>query len=295
MDESYGPQYSQDDAFKAKARLLQSQFRKEILKANFQDYGNRLAVKDALEGKNFYSGCPNIFKEAKRRYPLKYTPLYYDMLRSEHIPFNFLVPFECFPELGVQILNHFMKGVMRKIEKIKIEYAPKPRERYLNDMTSFDSYVEYEHCDGTRGFLGIEVKYTEREYPYGKKEKAEIEDSDSIYNRLTNRICIYKQVALYSLKSAKYKQVWRNQLLGERILEVNQAFKHFTSVILFPKDNLHFAYVCNTYKDFLKDEFARKFIGITFEDFIATGKRYVSRSEEGKWLGYLESRYLISK
>jgi len=133
-----GPQYCKDNNFKTKARLHQSKFRAEILKADFRDYGNRLTEKGAREGNNFYLGFSGLFDEVKRRYPLKYSPLYYDMLRSEHIPFNFFIPFKYLPELGCEILNKFLGGLVRNMEEIKIEYAPKPKEKYLNDMTSFD-------------------------------------------------------------------------------------------------------------------------------------------------------------
>jgi len=130
MHVDYGSQYFKDDDFKAKARFHQSKFRVETLKADFKDYGNRLSEKDALEGKNFYLGFSGIFDEVKKRYPLNYTPLYYDMLRSEHIPFNFFIPFKCYPGLGCKILNYFMNDTIAKIEEIKIEHAPKPRENY---------------------------------------------------------------------------------------------------------------------------------------------------------------------
>ena len=70
-----------------RARLHQSRFRVERLMAGWKDYGNRPAEKDALVGKNFYSDC-DVFQAVQVRYPLKYSPLYYDMLRSEHIPFD---------------------------------------------------------------------------------------------------------------------------------------------------------------------------------------------------------------
>ena len=53
MTEDYGPLYSKDDDFKAKARLHQAKFRVNNLKADYHEYGNRLAKNDALAGNNF--------------------------------------------------------------------------------------------------------------------------------------------------------------------------------------------------------------------------------------------------
>lgn len=293
IETEFGPQYSEDNEFKRKARLHQSKYRK-YLHADFSGYGNRLAEKDALQGMNFYSGLEGLFEEVKKRYRLKYTPLYYDMLRSEHIPFNFFIPFKYFRQLGKDILNHFMEDKISEIEQVKIEYAPKPKGSYLNDNTSFDTYIEYKHVDNNLGFIGIEVKYTEQEYDYTEKEKADIYNPSSTYNRLTRRIGIYQENCLEKLKTPKYKQVWRNQLLGESILEKDTGFKHFTSIIIFPAGNHHFVDVCNSYSRFLKEGFRSKFIGITYEDFIQAGNYYCTDSKQKSWLEYLKSRYLIT-
>lgn len=42
---------------------------------------------------------------------------------------------------------------------------------YLNDGTSFDTYIEYVDSNDQKGAIGIEVKYTENNYPIGDKEK----------------------------------------------------------------------------------------------------------------------------
>lgn len=59
------------------------------------------------------------------------------------------------------------------IDRIEIEYAPKPKEKYLNDGTSFDTYIEYTNFDDTKGMIGIEVKYTEKEYKLTANSKQE--------------------------------------------------------------------------------------------------------------------------
>ncbi|RPI02557.1 MAG: hypothetical protein EHM72_03920, partial [Calditrichaeota bacterium] len=58
-----GPQYEEDDNFKKLARRHQSEFRANILKAGYHEYGNRLDEIAAREGLNFYSGFPDIFKK----------------------------------------------------------------------------------------------------------------------------------------------------------------------------------------------------------------------------------------
>ncbi len=86
-----GNQYATDNRFKAAARLHQSKYRAEVLKVNFNEYGNRLCDDDAKSLLNYYDklNCRSILRV---RYPDYAKKRDADMLRSEHIPFNLLAP-----------------------------------------------------------------------------------------------------------------------------------------------------------------------------------------------------------
>ena len=62
-----GTQYKPDDEFKAKARLFQSKYRAQVLKVEFQDYGNRLINSDAETLLNYYDKL-NSRKVLRQRY-----------------------------------------------------------------------------------------------------------------------------------------------------------------------------------------------------------------------------------
>ncbi|MCX6723177.1 MAG: hypothetical protein NT094_03910, partial [Candidatus Staskawiczbacteria bacterium] len=171
-----------------RARLHQSKFRAEVLNLPYDSYGNYLTKEDGEIGNNFYKGF-GIF-EAVKKYRKYNKPLYSNMLRSEHIPFNFFIPFDLNKTFCKNVFNEFFGGVIQTIERIEIEFAPKPREKYLNDGTSFDTYIEYTHTDNSKGILGIEVKYTEKEYklvPKSKEEK-DINKKNSLYYITTVRL-----------------------------------------------------------------------------------------------------------
>ena len=87
------------------------------------------------EGKNFYDGF-SIFDVVKHRYPNFYIDLYCDTLRSEHIPFNFFVPFRQDLNFCKNVFNRLLNGCIKAIEStciidnkenIKIEFSPKPK------------------------------------------------------------------------------------------------------------------------------------------------------------------------
>jgi hypothetical protein len=299
MAQEIGPQYPQDketDAtgFLEKARLHQSKYRMCNLKVPFDKYGNYLKKKDASNGLNFYSDF-RIFQEVKKRYPKYSKPLYANMLRSEHIGFNLFIPLKADPDFGKNVLNDLLNNQIQSIDKIEIEYAPSPSKKYLNDRTSFDTYIEYTHTDKQKGIIGIEVKYTEHEYRLktGSKEEADINDKNSRYFVISEKSQLLKPEAMLLIPKDRYRQVWRNQLLGESILiEDNDIFKHFTSLTIFPRGNLHFIETTKEYMDMLIGNNDR-FVPITYEEFLSTCKKHCPNDRFDKWLDYLEDRYII--
>jgi hypothetical protein len=192
-----------------------------------------------------------------------------------------------------------MGGLINMITDLRIEHAPDP-ELALKDRTSFDVYIEYIHQDGTNGILGIEVKYTEREYKLLKKSKEEtdINNPESNYNVLTGKIGLFNKeiIEKQELKKDEFRQVWRNQLLGESMTRKNHPesrYEHFTSIILYPEGNDHFKDLIPVYKGFLTPGHENSFIGITYEEFIKTARELTDDTEYLRWLQYLEDRYIV--
>src|SRR4030042_5004493 len=290
-----GKQYPEDDktdptGFLRRARLHQSKFRAEVLNLPYDSYGNYLSKEDGEIGNNFYKRF-GIF-EAVKKYREYNKPLYSNMLRSEHIPFNFFIPFNLNKTFCKNVFNEFFNGAIQTIERIEIEFAPKPREKYLNDGTSFDAYIEYSRSDNSKGIIGIEVKYTEQEYRLEEdsKQARAIIDKTSKYYSVTERCKVYKSEAIYVLSTDKFRQMWRNQLLGESILLADSdKFKHFTSLILFPKANSHFVKTSKEYTDLLADNY-NKFLPLTYEAFFAACNKHCPDDNYKKWLYFLKTK-----
>jgi hypothetical protein len=294
-----GRQYPADkrndpSGFLAKARLHQSKYRAAILEVPCGDYGNYIIKEDAIRGANFYSDF-NIFAEVKKRYPRYSKPLYSNMLRSEHIGFNLFVPLKNDLVFANRVFNEILSGQVKSIDRINIEYAPAPAADYLDDKTSFDTYVEYTHIDNTRGIIGIEVKYTERDYKIKKdsKQYRDINNLQSRYYQISAKSGLYKPDSLELLKSDRFRQVWRNQLLGESILiKDKDQFNHFTSVVIFPEGNTHFVETSQEYINLLVDNRGH-FLPITYERFISVCLRHCPNERYKVWLNYLEERYIL--
>ena len=297
--EKYGKQRPVEDdktdpsGFLKKAREHQSKFRLEKLHLNdYAEYGNYLTISDAQNGNNFYNGF-DIFSAVKD-YRKFNNDLYQNMLRSEHIPFNLFIPLNANKTYSQNVFNEILNGKIKSINLQKIEYAPRPIRNYLNDKTSFDAYIEYTSNDGKNGIVGIETKYTELSYKIGKKEKTEMDDLESIYYIITNRSNAYKDESIPKLKEDDYRQIWRNHLLGESILLKDpDKFHSFTSITFYPGKNEHFQKVSKEYKSFLKKEYKNKCLFITYEELFELLIKYCPDNKYKKWIGYLNSRYII--
>lgn len=309
MKIAIGDQYPNDDkhdksGFLRQARLHQSKYRSEILKVPFDTYGSYLTKIDAKNGLNFYDDF-GIFNTVKKRYPNYSKALYANMLRSEHIPFNLFVPFQQNLEYCMKVFNEIMGGCIKSIDRqcilcnknnIVIEYAPQPSAHYLDDRTSFDTYIEYTHIDNSKGIIGIEVKYTEKEYQLeeGSPEDKAIKDYTSLYYYIMDKSGIYLSGYEDDLISNRYRQIWRNQLLAESIrLRHNNVFKHSSSLTFFPKSNGHFVDASNEYLTMLKEK-KTKFIPVTYEKFNSLCRKCSPNEQFVKWTDYLDERYIVT-
>lgn len=280
--------------FRAKARKHQAEFREQIMEEDCTDpYGSVLSEEAGRKGVNFYPGF-GILEAVKDRYQGFRQLLYCHTLRSEHIPFNFFVPLKKNKDLLKALLNHYLQNTIEEIVKIEIEFAPSPFKNYLNDRTSFDCCISYKHVDGTQGMVGIETKYTEHSYKPGTKELQEVNDPTGIYYRASRSSGLYKEGSLEVLKGDKFRQIWRNHLLGARILDVDALqYKHFTLATLYPAGNTYIHNACKTYKELLNDNAKDKFLPITFESFLETLSSLAKEEQLKHWAYYLKLRYIV--
>ena len=293
------------ESFKNRARKHQLEWKEKQIGLDYDKYKTWLIEKDAKAGKNFFDpenfyGL-NVFKgtdiSVLKRYSYYRKSLLADVLRSEHIPFDFFVPFNKDFEFLKNVLNVFLKETVKTVTKIKIEYAPSPRKEYLDDRTAFDVYIEYIHTDGLNGGIGIEVKYTEKAYPLKEKSKeyADVHNKKSKYYVVSEKSDIYDMEHIDIMIENDFRQLWRNHLLVESVKQ-NGCIKHASSILLSPKGNDHFPSVCKRYSDQLKQK--DSFIYITYESFIDACKKFYNKSKYKEsfkaWLDYLETRYIVS-
>lgn len=231
-----------------------------------------------------------------------------NLLRSEHIPYNIFFPMQYDLE-GAKVLFNSLLGYKRisSIERIVIEYNPGG----LKDGTAFDVYVEYRTSENKLGGIGIEVKYTEKEYPIKKdtKEWNETHDNGQIHladnyrvpsfeSGWFNEVCISD--APISTKNHvvanKFRQIWRNHLLGASMI-LNNQLSEFTSLTVYPEGNVHFKEVLPDYEEnILTDKGRDTFKYKSYEELFSLMEESLNPtliSILNDWICYLRQRYIV--
>lgn len=294
--------------FKNAARKHQAEFRENVLRVGYDRYPNVLKREDADKGLVFFEPFREmIMAEIRKPSTPKSGQLLSNMLRSEHIPYNVFFPMKMDLRGTARLLNDIIgHEEIKCINDIIIEYAPRPIERYLNDHTAFDVYISYTHCNGQPCGIGIEVKYTEKEYPLktGSREYQHVksihEDGKEItclskeYKDVTDNSRYYGEIPPYDvLVCNDLRQIWRNHILGASMVRRGDIC-HFISILFYPGLNCHFSdKAIPAYEALLSKEGKAGFIPLTYERFFPLLGKYLKINKANEWEEYLCKRYLV--
>ena len=196
------------------------------------------------------------------------------------------------PKLVKQFLEKLIPKIeISQINKFRIEYVSELKKKeLLDDNTSFDAYIEYNSGNKKCG-LGIELKYTEKSYPYGNTEGKRLFSEKSEYNILAKKSNCFncKLHKLDKQKLKKVKQLWRNHLLGIKLVDIKEL-DEFHSVHIYPKGNNYQKQACDNYIKYLSEIGKQSFIPIEFENFTSVAHDIFG---DQNWIEYLERRYLF--
>lgn len=266
------------------------------------NHGVWLKDEYALRGLVFYEGFR---EEIMAMYRSGHTQIGMNLLnnalRSEHIPYNLFFPMMKIRNKNATkgFFNELLGGdAVEEVLDVRIEYAPQPKYCYLNDGTSFDAYMLYRHKDVGLGAVGIEVKYTEKEYSIGETEyKNTHDESGNVrlaehYDRATCLSGYYLPETECALVEDSLRQIWRNHILGASMVQHGDV-SHFSSVTVFPEANPHFHKAAAEYREVLTQEGNATFYTFTYEQMLETMAHHFRTEEHQNWIKYLYTRYLF--
>lgn len=90
------------------------------------------------------------------------TRLRSNLLSSQPLCFNLFGELKLHLDKASQFFDILYDNYFKSIDKIEFEYNPARRDpRLTGDRSAFDVFVEYTSIAGKKGFIGIEVKYSE--------------------------------------------------------------------------------------------------------------------------------------
>ncbi len=256
----------------------------EITGANFLTENTFNIVKQTLEQRTEKDGGK-----------IEEIRLFNNLLSSQPLCFNFFAELEFDKQLGLKVLQSWWSDIT-KLNKVLFEYSPSVN--YTKDGSAFDIAFDVQFGD-KRGFIGLECKYTDTfSYKPQKKEAVFYGDIGNknyeIYTKVFNsNIKAFKAGYFDFVKSKKYNQLFRNQLMAEAILQDNENDNDFeiikTGLFCFENDSE----AISSGRDFqsMLSKGKDTFMVITYSDFIEKSQQLNLTWEQREWTMLLWARY----
>lgn len=167
------------------------------------------------------------------------TRLRSNLLSSQPLCFNLFGELRLNLKKALQFFNTLYDNYFKSIDRIEFEYNPARRDpRLTGDRSAFDVFVEYTSVVGRKGFIGIEVKYSETLN----------EGADTVEDILNKQFCneprtrrdryrelskgLFAETSCEELEQLPAFQIWRDHLLA---VSMCKAFpeKYDEGVFLF--------------------------------------------------------------
>ncbi len=260
-----------DNNFKKRMRFHQGWWRAFVLA---EEEGKRPTKKDEvvcstiLNGqvseKNFLS--PKIIKAVRRTIEerkevnagiLEEDRLFNNLLSSQPLCFNFFGELKIDTGLALQVLRQFWPE-LTEVQRVLFEFAPK--ENYTNDNSAFDVAFEV-MTNSQNGLIGLECKYTDT---FSKTEYDKPEYRD-IFDKGSGKVFLAEYD---SFKSAKFNQLFRNQLMAQSLVQ-NDCYQFVYTGLFCHQDDEDATQTGGKFQQMLK-EGSSAFKVITYRDFIKT-------------------------
>jgi len=234
-----------DTRFRSAARLLQSAWRDakglpvgsytRPSGATFR-LGSIISDKAGEAGRNFL--LPEIARLARRevayRQPgalIEERRLWCNLLASGPMTLNLLGPLKLDLKLATKMLRAMFVDLSNAtVEAVLFEYSPGRGAADLTaDYTAFDAMLIYTRPDRSRGFVGVETKYSES---LGDAQRP----LNPRYAELAPLAALHKEPVADDLTSGQLRQLYRQHLLAQAML-MRGDFSEGRFIVVAPELN----------------------------------------------------------
>jgi len=292
-----GPQNPRDKPFTARMRRHQSWYRSAVLRLpagtgpqpqSSRILGNMLQANDAQLGRNFLT--PEIHEVARARLrhggrSVEPFRLLHNMLSSQPMCFNLFGPLVHDAALATRLLQCIPSLQVERVLSIQLEHAPEPAREYLADGTSFDAFIEYQHRDGRRAFVGIETKLTE---PFSQN----VHDTPAYRRWMSGPTSPWRREAEASASAIAHNQLWRDHLLAVALRDhPAQRYAHGALVLVRHPLDQSCASIVAGYERLLT-EGDETFIDQPLDQLIESWQAAIANDRHHPWIASFRQRYL---
>ncbi|MDP3358321.1 MAG: hypothetical protein Q8S41_03130 [Lutibacter sp.] len=239
-----------DNKFTAKCRLLQTTYRRDILKEpcgngpsenSDSKHGNML-INGKVTGSNFISESAFEFAKQKsldkqiiKDLTIEEYRLFNNMLSSMPMCFNLFSDLRKMLLTNESEVSNIIKLMFKEIDwidkvtYIDIEFIPTPIKDYTNDKSAFDALIIVKDKKGKKGVISIETKYTDLLGSNTSK------NSDT-KNKIVQEGNFFDEQLMDKLRLKGYKQIHRNFILTYAYAKKNN-FSNWANVIISPEED----------------------------------------------------------
>lgn len=235
-----------DTRFRSAARLLQALWREDrgLPLGTYQredgeiaKLGSRITDAAGRAGANFLT--TEIATIARRELIYREVGAFIDqdrlltnLLSSMPLVFNLFGPMVKDLKMATTALQTAIPGFDGVVERICFEHSPGRGDlRYTADWTAFDVLVRYRTKTGGRGFIAIEVKYSESMLEPVPPMKPR-------YDELTRASKLYLDPESPYLRTNPMQQLWREHLLAQSMVQTD-LYDEGLFVLIAPQHNWH--------------------------------------------------------
>jgi hypothetical protein len=251
-----------DTRFASGARLLQSIWRErrglpvgkiKPEKGRRRPLGSRLTPEIAQTGINFLT--PEIAKLVRREAAyreygafIEEERLWGNLLSSQPLAFNLFGRAKLDRSFGTKLFRTLLPDFVAELETVHFETSPGRRdERFTGDNTAFDVLATVTTPRGTRGIVGIEVKFVEsmkyRARPMTKR-----------VDQLADQVQLHRDPRATALRDVPLEQLFRLHLLAATLIGHNGPYQEGRFVLIAPEQNRDVARAAEAYRAHLREE-----------------------------------------
>ena len=227
------------------------------------------------------------------------TRLRTNLLSSQPLCFNLFGELKLNSDKALQFFNILYDHYFKSIDNIEFEYNPARRDsRLTGDRSAFDVFVEYTSIAGNKGFIGIEIKYSETLN----------EGSDSVNDILNKQFCNeprtrrdrYRELSIELFAETSYGeleqlpafQIWRDHLLAVSMCKAfSEKYDEGVFLFLAPYSNKNCRDGVEKYRNLLlnpDDGIGSHFCNAWLEEYIET----LDKVFDEEWTKDMKKRYL---